>query len=195
MQDRQRMQQPGGDMGARMVAELIQATGRALGLSVEVFLHNHFGRRYVGCGALGVFVIIFFGFLFPGQDVRGLFAFLLVYIVFWLMACLEVLIRCWRGKDATHSHYNGYPYLFRKVLRGWNEINVKYAESVVLILFGCFACPLSFPFGVYLIVASFFALVRNYNIASEQRTRAIDLNDAVIEQQLVAEQFRDMQGR
>jgi hypothetical protein len=47
--------------------------------------------------------------------------------------------------------------------------------------------------GDYLMASGVFIFLRDWSIASMIRHRAVELNDAVLEQREVAEQFRQMQ--
>jgi hypothetical protein len=148
----------------------------------------------VGCGFMGMVIIFVFSLFFVGQDLRPLHCFLVAYGVLWLIATVSMLIRCWHGKDTVHSKYTGLPYLWR-LLPNWKEVNVKHLEALAAILLGYGVHYLNRPLGDYLMMAASLVFLRGYNHAVQQRDRAIEMNDAVIEQQLVAERFRDMQGR
>ena len=62
-----------------------------------------------------------------------------------------------------------------------------------MILVGYGIHHLNRPLGDYLILAGVFVFLRGYSMASMMRQRAVELNDAVLEQKEVAEQFRQMQ--
>jgi hypothetical protein len=171
----------------------VEGVGRSLALSVEVFLHRGFGSAYVGCGPVAFLIMfLFVQFFYPDQDVRPLAVFAGVYGVLWLIAAINALIRWWRGIHNTHSRYNGIPHL-RAALPTWKETNVKHLEALMVILLGFGIHHLSRPLGGYLILAGAFVLLRGWSLASMMRQRAVELNDAVIEQKEVAEQFGQMQ--
>jgi hypothetical protein len=194
VQQRSQNPQQSSQAGAQVVAELIEALGRSICLTIEVFLHRGFGSRYVGCGFLGMAVIFVFAKFFPGQDVLPLYCYMAAYGVLWLITAVSTLIRCWRGKDRVHSRYTGRPYLWR-LLPNWKEMNVKHLEALAVILLGFGVHYLNPPLGYYLMMAASLVFLRGYSMAVEQRTRAVELNDMVIEEKLVADQFRDMQER
>jgi hypothetical protein len=184
-------QRPNPD--TQLVAGLVEGVGRSLALSVEVFLHRGFGSAYVGCGPLAFLIMfLFVQFFYPAQDLRPLAVFAGIYGVLWLIATINVLIRWWRGVQSTHSRYNGRPHLSVAVPT-WKEMNVKHLESLLVILLGFGIHHLNRPLGAYLILAGAFVLLRGYSLASMMRQRAVELNDAVIEQKEVAEQFGQMQ--
>lgn len=176
----------------QIMAEFVEGAARSLALSVEVFLHRGFGSGYVGCGLAAFLLMFLVGKLCPEQDVRPLTVFAGLYGVLWLIATINVLIRWWRGMEKVHSRYNGRPHLCRLLPR-WKEMNVKHVESLLVILLGYGIHHLNQPLGDYLIIAGVFVFLRGYSMASMMRQRAVELNDAVIEQKEVAEQFRQMQ--
>jgi hypothetical protein len=177
----------------RLLAGLIQGICRSIALTVEVFLHGGFGCRYVGCGFMGVVLIYGFSLWFPPQEILPLLWYGAIYGILWLIATANVLIRWWRGRSRMHSLYAGRPLLWR-VIPTWKETNVKQVEALAVILLGLGVHCLSRPLGDYLMLAATLVFLRAYGFAAEQRSRAVELNDSVIEQQLVAERFRDVRG-
>jgi hypothetical protein len=169
----------------------VEGLVRAIALTVEVFLHYGFGCRYVGCGFMGIVVILAFALHFPDQNLHPLLCYMVAFGALWLIATVSMLIRVWRGKDTVHSKYTGRPYLWR-LLPNWKEMNVKHLESLAVILLGYGVHYLNRPLGDYLMIAASLVFVRGYSLAIQQRDRAVAMNDAVIEQQIVAERFRDM---
>ena len=176
-----------------MAAGLLEGVTRALALSVEVFLHRGFGSGYVGCGPLALLLMFLFDqFFFSGQDVRPLAVFAGIFGVLWLIAAINALIRWFRNIHNVRSRYNGRPHLC-SLLRGWEETNVKHLESLLVIGFGFVVHLLSRPLGDYLMASGVFIFLRGWSMASMIRQRAVELNDAVLEQREIAEQFRQMQ--
>ena len=190
-QQSQRSKEP-SPAASQLVVGLVEGVIRSTALTVEVFLHRGFGARYIGCGFMGMVVMFVFSMCFPDQNPRPLLCFIAVYGVVWVITAICTLIRFWRGKNAVHSLYTGRPYLWR-LLESWKEQNVKYVEALALILLGYGVHRLNHPLGDYLMVAASIVLMRGYNLAAQRRSRAIEMNDSVIEQRLVAERFRDMQ--
>jgi hypothetical protein len=191
-QQSQRSQQP-SPVASQLVIGLVEGVIRSTALTVEIFLHRGFGVRYIDCGLLGMVVMFVFAMCFPDQNTRPLLCFMAVYGVVWLITTICTLIRFWRGKNVVHSLYTGRPFLWR-LLESWREQNVKYVEALLVILLGYGVHHLNRPLGDYLMVAASVVLLRGYNIAAQRRLRAMEMNDSVIEQRLVAERFRDMQG-
>lgn len=184
--------QPELNKDRHLVGELIEGLARSTALSVEAFLHRGFGSSYVGCG-VGAFIVMYvFSTFFQRENLGPLAVFAGLYGIFWLIACINALIRRWRKMERVHSRYNGRPH-FCRLLPGWQELNVKHLESLLVIFIGFVIWILNRPLGDYLMMAGVFVLVRGYFIASALRDRAVELNDAVIVQKEVAEQFRQMQ--
>jgi hypothetical protein len=187
-----RASQQSAETNARFIVDLIDGVGRSVALTVEIFLHRDFGAGYVGCGVIGIAVMLGFAIHFADQDLRPLMGFMAVYGLRWLFLAILAAIRYWRGKDMQHSHYNGEPYLWR-FLPDWKETSFKHLEALVMILLSYGVRCLNVPLGDYLMIASSMALLRVYNLVARQRHRAIAMNDRTIETQIVADRFRDMQ--
>ncbi len=176
----------------RFMGQLLIGLSRSTALTVEVFFHRSFGSRYVGSGLWGLFIIFIFSWFFPDENLRPLMWFGATYGVLWLIAVAAVWIRRWRRKDTVHSLYTGRPFLAR-LLPGWKETSVKHFEALLAILLGYGVHFLNRPLGDYWVFASAVMFLRGYHLAAEHRDRAIAMNDAVVEQQLVGNLFRDMQ--
>lgn len=177
----------------QLVAGIVEGVARSLALSVEVFLHRGFGAGYVGCGPFALVVMFLFSqFFFSGQNVQSLLVFAGAFSAFWLIAAINALIRWWRKIHTAHSRYNGRSHLCLLLPR-WKETNVKHVESLLVIALGFVVHLVARPLGAYLMVAGVFILLRGWSISSMIRQRAVELNDAVIEQREIAEQFREMQ--
>jgi hypothetical protein len=194
MQPRTQNPQPPSTGNGQLLAGLVEGIARAIALTVEVFLHRGFGSRYVGCGLLGTVIIFVFAQFFPAEDPRPILCFLIAYGVLWLVATVGVLIRYWRGNDRVHSRYNGRPFLWH-LLPNWKEQSVKHLEALMVILLGYGVHFLNCPLGDYLMCAASLVFLRGWNLAATRRSRAVEMNDSVIEQRIIGERFRDMQER
>jgi hypothetical protein len=185
--------QQGADPATQeFMAELIMCTARATSLTIETFLHHNFGSGYLGCGLLGFVLIWLFSLCYQPQYTAGLFWFAVAYGVFWLVALINVWIRRWRGDYSVQWRYTGRPYLSR-LLPNWREVNVKQVEALLAMGVGYAVCWVNRPLGHYLLLASTFVLLRAYRFAAQLRSRAVELNDSVLQEQIVAERFREMQ--
>jgi hypothetical protein len=195
MQQGSRQPPPPGSQGlGYLLVATIEALGRSIALTVEVFLHHSFGVRYVDCGFLGVVVLFFFAGFFPGQNPLPLYGYMVVYGLLWLIAGIGALRRRWSGKNIMHSKYTGHPYLWR-LLPSWKEENVKQVEVLPVILLGYGVHHLNRPLGDYLMMAATLVFFRGYNLALQRRERVMEMNDHAIEQRLIAERFREIQGQ
>lgn len=172
----------------------------ALAVSVEVFLHRSrsFGERYLGLQAgAAILVMFFFPVFFPDQDARPMLRFLGAYILMCGWVRLRVAGRVRGGKRCrphVHTLYTGRPWISSLLGRS-SELAVKRGiEPMFVFLGGVMLVPVSEPLGAYLMVASFGLLASvNLNVNFE-RTRALDLNDAFLDQRSLADRFRGMRG-
>jgi len=190
----QPQQNPGPD-GSVLIAELIKAVFAGCCLTIEVFIHGgEFGCRYITSGLTGVVVIfVFLGFC-PNDNPLPLLWFMAAYALVWLARMIAMVIRRWRGLGRLHSAYTGRPYLGR-LLPTMKEETVKTLESLTVFAVGFWVGCLNAPLGDYMMLTSALMFLRGVMLSSRQRAEAIELNDMVIEQKLVADRFRDMQQR
>lgn len=167
---------------------------RAWATSLEVFLHRDFGARYLGLQAAMVIVLIpLYCTACAGEDIRPMFGLLAAYFAMCVVNRLSSLGRN-AQVAANHSFYTGYPRLMR-VLPWLSEMTVKkFAEPLLVFVAGVFVCAVSPALGVYLILGAFALMGSVMAVEDAQRLRAVEMNDAVIEQQIVAERFRDLRG-
>lgn len=170
---------------------------RSMAATVEVFLHKSrsFGERYLGLqAAAGVRCLFFYTAFWRYGDIRPVLGFLVLYLVALAMARFGIMSRV-RGGEEVHSFYTGAPRIMRW-MRGMSEETVKrIVEPMLVFLIGVFVMQANDPLGTYLMLAS-FALFATGNLAAGfDRMRAMDMNDAYLEQRNVAEQFREMRGQ
>jgi hypothetical protein len=171
---------------------------RLLAASVEVFLRHEgtFGERYLGGRALFAGLLIFFFPVFwPDEDPRPM----LVYFGLYLAACACIRVatvrRIKRGGPQPHSLYSGEPRLMRITGR-ISEVTIKgIVEPMLAFVVGALCLPVSEPLGVYLILTALGLLASVQLALGEERQRAIDMNDAYLDQRDAAERFREMQGK
>ncbi len=161
-----------------------------LAFPVVIFLRRDFGRRYIGLQGLGVLAPLFWPIFMPQDDPRGM----LVFFVLILIACLLNRIGgLFRRKTIAeiHSRYSGTPYL-QAVLRNWNEITIKQiGEPLFVLAMAAFVESVSLQLTVYLIVAAFALAISVAADQAAEHRRVEDLHDAYLEQQALAEQFRE----
>lgn len=167
---------------------------QTLATSVQPFVHCRFGERYFGLQALAVLLLVpLYSLLWEGYDTRPLVYFMGAYLVMCLWARIGLLFRsCHAPRE--HSYYSGYPRLMRLFPR-WNELTVKRGvEPMIVFLIGVFTLRYSEPLGMYLIIAAFGLFSSVHLNLCYERVRALDMHDAMIDQQNVTERFREMRG-
>lgn len=165
---------------------------RTLAVSLEVFLHSGIGDRYLGLQALAVLVVVPLYMLFwPGYDLRPMTLFWWAYIVMCGIGRLGTIGKRLRGEHG-HSRYTGWPRGMTG--RGqWSEITVKrIVEPVFVFVWGCIIRQLNPPLGTYLMLAAGSLFISVSADEAEERVRVMDMNDAVIDQEGVADKFRHM---
>jgi hypothetical protein len=162
--------------------------------SIEVLLHRRFGERYLAVrGPAVIPLVLVYGACWEGRDIVPLLCFLAAYLVMCARARVDTLARRKRG-ELGHSMYSGVPRLMKPFPR-WRESVVKrFAEPLLVLAAGCVTCAIDEPLGLYLILGSFCVFATATAGAGWDRNRVLDLNDAVIEQQWRAEQFRAVRG-
>ncbi len=167
---------------------------RTAAVTVEVFLHGRFGERYIGLEAASALILIpVFGMFWPGYDLLPLMQFMGMYLVMCLLARISVTARALRG-DREHSRYTGYPHLLRMFPLLPEEAVKRFVEPIFVICAGAFAIEFSEPLGNYLIFAAVCLFISTNLDDMRTRSCALDLNDAVIEQQVAADRFRKMRN-
>jgi hypothetical protein len=166
---------------------------QSMAVSVEVFLHDAFGERYVGGqGLFACLVLLILPIFFPHDDCRPLLWFLLAYLIVCFAIRIETTVRRRRGTLPAHTRYNGWPFLMRLFPRA-KEVTIKrFVEPLLVCAVGMGVIAHNQPLGFYLMAAGFSLAMTNSLYVAQQRVRAMDMNDAVISQSDVAERFRDM---
>lgn len=166
-----------------------------LAVSVEVFLHRRLGARYLGLQAAAVILLVpLYSLFWEGHDVAPLAQFLAVYLVMCFFHRIGNAARSRRGGAQEHTRYTGYPRLMRLLPRT-SERTVKLViEPIIVFLVGTFTLPASEPLGSYLMLASAGLIVSTHLSAGYERTRALDMHDASIDQRQLAEDFHGMRG-
>ncbi|MBL9081602.1 MAG: hypothetical protein JNK76_07335 [Planctomycetales bacterium] len=168
---------------------------RGFATSLEVFLHRGLGSRYLGLQAAAVLVLVpLFGCAWEGHDLTALLLFLPAYLVMCLVARGDMLRRRLRGEHC-HTQYSGWPRLLKPGAR-MTELGCKqFCEPLLAFAAGFVVYQLNErPFGGYLMFSAVcLAISTNVDVALD-RLRAENMNDAVIEQELLAERFRRMRG-
>jgi hypothetical protein len=165
------------------------------GLPLELVLHDvrTFGVRSVGPRAGGAALVMFvFVCCHPHDDQRPLTCFMIAAIVLSIVAQIIASIRYYRGGREL-SRYNGTPYAVWLFPR--SEVAIKRLEPVVALLIGGAIHHFNHPLGAFLITAAFCQGIRVGLDRIGRRTRDLDMNDALVEQQMAMEDVRGVPGR
>lgn len=181
---------PDGEQAGNLIVLAIHGWA----LSMEVFLRREFGSRYIGAyGALVPIIILLQAMMWNGQDLRPLFLFCGVFLVFCGGARLDALRRARRG-EVNHTYYSGRPLL--KTFFPWcSEATVKkFVEPLFVAAIGIFLTDWNPPLGIYVTFSSCALFMRVHSAEMWLRRRAAEMNDAVLEQQDVTQRFRDLRG-
>jgi len=178
------------------------ATMNALGFvartwatSIEVFFHKRVGDRYLGLNAAAVLLLIpIYSLFWQGYDLRPLMWFLMVYLGAVVIARLGVVTRK-RGGVRIHSFYSGYP----RFMNGRSKLSeVQWKKCVEPFVSAFFGAGLYVqgerPLGAYLMIAGACLFISVAIAELQFQQRATAMNDQVIEQEYVAERFREMRG-
>lgn len=168
---------------------------RGFAVSLEVFLHRGLGSRYLGLQAAAVLVLVpLFGCAWEGHDLTALLLFLPAYLLMCLVARADMFRRRRRGEHC-HTQYSGWPRLLKPGAR-MTELSCKqYVEPLLALAAGFVLHQLGErPLGAYVMFSAVcLAISTNVDVAID-RLRAENMNDAVIEQELLAERFRRLRG-
>ncbi|MCC6358735.1 MAG: hypothetical protein IT450_08335 [Phycisphaerales bacterium] len=171
---------------------------RSLAAMVEVFLHKpgSFGQRYLGLpAAAAVLVGFFYTAFFRGHDIRPVLVFLVLYVFMCAVVRIATASRMRRGGAQGHSMYSGTPVVQRFAC-GLSEETVKrICEPMIVFLAGSLTLAASEPLGTLLMLASFGLFACTNLAAGVDRTRALDMHDALLDQQRVGEHLNEMRGQ
>ncbi len=161
-----------------------------LAFTVVVFLRRDFGRRYIGLQGLGIIAPLLWPLLMPQHDPRPMLLFFGLILCACLLNRVCGLIRR-KAISEMHSRYSGTPYL-RCVLRNWDEVTIKQlGEPLLIFAAGAIVESFSLQLAAYLAVAGCALAISVAADRAAEHRRVEDLHDAYLEQQLLAEQFRE----
>ena len=160
---------------------------------VEPILRTQFCLRYFGIQSLcGLFAVPLWTLLWPEEDPLPVWLFWALFVLMQLRCRIESSLMAARGQF-IHSRYNGRPRL-AFIFRRTDEVKLKAGfEPLLVMVTGVLLMPVSQPLGSYLLVAGFCLLVNHAAIESVERARAMEIHDAMLEQQDLAARVRDMQ--
>lgn len=187
----------GGGVGpiqqAQTAANILMFIARVLATPLEVCLRRGFGTKYFGFQALGALVAVgLWASMWQGADSHPVIWFWWFMVIMFVRAKRESA-RMTADGGTIHTRYNGWPRL-ASIFKRMPEAKVKaVAEPGVSLIAGVVLLSLSEPLGSLLIVCAIALGVVQSTIEAAEHARASELNDALIEQQGLAERFREMQ--
>lgn len=180
---------------AKAAATILMLLAQSMASPLEPFLRRRFGSRYFGVpSVIGLFIVPFWMVFWPGEDPRPVIGFWWLFILMQLIARIECVGLACRG-PLVHTRSSGRPRL-AAIFRRTPERTLKSThEPWLAILAGVIALAFSPALGSYLILAGFCLAVTARVGEAVERARALQLHDAWLEQQALAERFRAMQRR
>lgn len=167
---------------------------RALALPLEVLLRRRFGARFFGFPTLAGLVAIPVWITFwPEKNPGPMTGFGALVLLMLIRARVESLRMVAKG-DLVHTRYNGWPRI-AAIFRRTSETKIKgFIEPVLGLGVGVATMYVYEPLGSFLIVSSIALGMINSTIDAVEQARAMEMNDALIEQQGLAERFREVRG-
>ena len=179
----------------RMGLNFLFVVARVWAISLEMFLHRDMGIRFPG--GLGACVLLFvplYGCFWEGHNLVPLFRFLIAYVAMCFLHRISAVRQSICGRSSGHSYYNGTPIVCR-LFKNLPEDQAKQrVEPVLVISSGLLCLVWNQPLGCYLIGGAIALLMSEGVAGMVKRQRVLDMHDAIIEQQLLAEQFRKQRG-
>jgi hypothetical protein len=160
-----------------------------LSLPLEVLLHFNFGKRYLGLSALIAFLWFFIFAAYNEVHGSPMPLILAGYGYIGL-----VVFRSIQAKFCTlrlHSYYNGYPLCCLLVDSTISELECKaYLEPTLAALAGFGLLYVNSPLGRFVMVSATALAIKNQFNAKLIENHELDRQDAMIEYEQQAEQFR-----
>lgn len=169
------------------------SVSRIWATSLEVFLHSGLGHRYLGVQALAVLLLIpIYTMFWQGYDIRPLVWFLMAYLA---MCFVNRIGNLARSGERQHSYYTGWPRLIGRTSKLSELVVKRFIEPALALAIGfILRVNVNAPLGTYLMIGAGCLFVSVSASEMEDQTNLDDLHDRVIEQETIAERFRDMRG-
>jgi hypothetical protein len=164
-------------------------------LPIELLLHDvrTFGVRYVGPRAVAaVLVMFFFAGFHPEENCLPLTCLMIATILLGVIAQIIANVRRWRGA-LVHSRYPGRPILMKLI--PWSEKTIKRLEPLLAFGVGWIVHVFNRPLGSLLVTAAICLAIKVGIDRVGSSERALDINDAMIEQTMALESVRNLRGR
>ena len=163
--------------------------------SVEVFLHRHFGERYLGFQAFSVLILVpIHAYFLQGADCTLLTWFLLAYLMACVLQRIGMVRRKWRGVIQP-SRYNGYPWLLTPRCRIDEIVFKHWIEPLLVGVLGIALAPMDTALCSYFIAAAIALYLKGQMTSKLHGAQLLDMQDAMFDQQRRAEEFSRMNGQ
>jgi hypothetical protein len=174
-------------------AHYVVFAARVLASPLEVCLRRGFGPKYFGLQAVGTLLLFPLWTVFwPRDNPAALYGFWAIVMFCFARARAESTRMVAKG-DVVHTRYNGTSRLTRFFKR-LPEAKVKgTCEPACGLVAGALLMQLDKPLGSIIVVSAVAMFLVQATIEGVEQARVSDLNDALIEQQSIAERFREMQ--
>lgn len=189
--------QPGFMERMRQQLNLLSLLASVFATFAEVALfRKQFGERYFQGfrTALVVPLLLFWPMFWPHDDPSGVLGCLVLYLVCCAVHRTSIMRRRVRGGSHVHSRYNGRPLLMRRYAK-YGELAVKSrVEPVVMAVMGACALTISAPLGWLFIWTAVGMAVHTGLLTQSNRQQALDLADAAIDSEILADRARELRG-
>lgn len=174
-------------------ASYLVFAARVLASPLEVCLRRGFGPKYFGFQAVGTLLLFPLWTMFwPTDNPTGLYGFWAIMMFFFARAKAESTRMVAKG-DIVHTRYNGTSRLSRYFKR-LPEPKVKgVCEPAFGLVAGAIVMQFDRPLGSLIVASAVAMFLVQATIEGVEQARVSELNDALIEQQSIAERFREMQ--
>lgn len=186
----QQQQQQNDQVGMRGGFNLITALLQGHAMTCTVFMRTDLGKEAIGfAGMFGFFIMLVYGGLMNSYP---MFIYLCLYLLMVLAQRMKQFSN-WRKGIIVHSRYVGYPWLaFKLFPRIKTEANAKGAEAFLcLAVGGLLAAYVDQPLGWWVMFGLVSILATESMIVEVQRRRLQAMRDAEIEQQALADAYRE----
>jgi hypothetical protein len=164
-------------------------------LPIELVLHDvrTFGVRYIGPRAVAAVLVMFlFAGFHPNENCTPLSILMVTTIGLSVVGQSIANIRQWRG-IAVHSRYGGRPYFSR--LLPFSEVTIKRLEPLLAFGAGWAIHVFNHPLGSFVVTSAICLAIRVGIERIGSNERALNINDAMIEQTMALESVRNLRGR
>lgn len=191
-QDNHGQAKPGGMIeDAKQALAFLLFASQVITSPIEPILRTGFGRRYFGLPSFfGLFALPLWMLFWPEQDSRPIWGLWCLFIVMQLYARIQCVLMGRQGQ-LIHTRYNGFPRLGFILRRTHERILKGNCEPMLVMGVGLFVMNSSPPLGSYLFTAGICLAINLLVLDALERARVMDMNDALIEQESLAERLRE----